>query len=135
MRDTSHGRLSGIAARQRRRMGPPMIRRWYSRDPGLAGLAQHHISRPHPGPGNILVRVEAAALNFSDLPMIDGHYQVRPPRPFIPGQKIAGTVAAAGQGVALAVSDRVMSKVTWGDFSEYALVRADMAMLVPPELP
>jgi NADPH:quinone reductase len=112
-----------------------MMRCWYSREPGLAGLALHHISRPHPGPGEVLVRVEAAALNFSDLLMIDGHYQVRPARPFIPGQEIAGTVVAAGQGVALAVGDRVMSKVTWGGFSEYALARADMAMLAPPELP
>ena len=39
-----------------------------------------------------MVRVEAAALNFSDLLMIDDHYQVRPPRPFVPGQEIAGLV-------------------------------------------
>jgi crotonobetainyl-CoA:carnitine CoA-transferase CaiB-like acyl-CoA transferase len=39
-----------------------MIRCWYSREPGLAGLALHHISRPHPGSGEVLVRVEAAAV-------------------------------------------------------------------------
>jgi NADPH2:quinone reductase len=112
-----------------------MIRCWYSREPGLAGLAMDHISPPHPGPGEVLVRVQAAALNFSDLLMIDDCYQVRPARPFIPGQEIAGTVVAAGHGADLAVGERIMSKVMWGGFSEYALVRADMAMRVPAELP
>jgi NADPH:quinone reductase len=115
-------------------MAPSKIRCWHSRDPGLAGLVLGHASRPEPGPGEVLVRVEAAALNFSDLLMIEDGYQVRPPRPFVPGQEIAGTVVATGCGIDLAVGERVMSKVTWGGFSEYATVRADMAMRVPAEL-
>jgi NADPH2:quinone reductase len=110
------------------------MRCWHSREPGLAGLVQDHVSRPEPGSGEALVRVEAAALNFSDLLMIEDGYQVRPPRPFIPGQEIAGTVVSTGPATALAVGERVMSKVPWGGFSEYSVVRADMAMPIPPEL-
>ncbi|WP_291692272.1 NADPH:quinone oxidoreductase family protein [Bradyrhizobium sp.] len=92
-----------------------------------------HVSRPEPGSGEALVRVEAAALNFSDLLMIEDGYQVRPPRPFIPGQEIAGTVVSTGPATGLAVGERVMSKVPWGGFSEYSVVRADMAMPIPAE--
>src|SRR5207244_6333814 len=47
---------------------------------------------PRPASGEMRVRVAAAALNFSDLLMLRGEYQVRPPLPFTPGQEIAGTV-------------------------------------------
>jgi NADPH:quinone reductase len=81
-----------------------------------------------------LVRVEAAALNFSDLLMIDDLYQVRPPRPFVPGQEIAGTVVAAAENSGLAPGDRVASKVAWGGFAQYAVVRGDMAIRIPENM-
>ena len=59
--------------------------------------------------------------------MIEGRYQVRPERPFTPGQEIAGTVVGSGA--------RVAAKVAWGGFAEYALVRADMALPLPAALP
>ena len=127
-------RTTTINANFRPEIAVPRIRCWHSREPGLAGLELGHVARPEPGPGEVLVRVEAAALNFSDLLMIEDGYQVRPPRPFIPGQEIAGTVVAAGPGAGLAVGGRVTSKVLWGGFAEYAVVRADMAMSVPADL-
>ncbi|MDI1262274.1 MAG: NADPH:quinone oxidoreductase family protein [bacterium] len=78
-----------------------------------------------------LVRVETAALNFSDLLMIDDRYQVRPPRPFTPGQEISGTVVAAGAQSGLAVGERIASKLLWGGFAGYAPVRGDMAIRIP----
>jgi len=108
-----------------------MMRCWYSHSAGLAGLTLDLTPRPRPGPGEVLVRVEAAALNFSDLLMIDDQYQIRPARPFVPGQEIVGIVTAAGAGVSLLVGTRVMSKVTWGGFSEFALVRCELAIAVP----
>lgn len=77
------------------------------------------------------MRVETAALNFSDLLMIDERYQVRPPRPFIPGQEVAGTVVAAGARSGLAVGERIASKVLWGGFADYVAVRGDMAIRIP----
>jgi NADPH:quinone reductase len=70
-------------------------------------------------------------LNFSDLLMIDDRYQIRPERPFIPGQEIAGTVVAAGDRSGFAVGGRVASKVVVGGLAEFALVRGDMGMRVP----
>lgn len=86
---------------------------------------------PVPAPGRALVQVAAAALNFSDLLMVRGRYQVRPPLPFVPGQEIAGTVVATGPGSRLKPGDRVASKVDWGGFAEHALVSEAMAIAVP----
>jgi NADPH2:quinone reductase len=107
------------------------MRGWLSATPGLAQIELNQLPRPNAGAGAALVRVEAAALNFSDLLMIDDHYQVRPPRPFVPGQEIAGTVVSATANSGLAEGDRIASKVEWGGFAEYAVVRGDMAMRLP----
>ena len=80
---------------------------------------------------NLLIRVVAAALNFSDTLMIAGKYQVRPPIPFTPGQEIAGVVEAAPEGSGFAAGDRIVSKLEWGGFAERAHVRTDMAIRVP----
>jgi len=90
---------------------------------------------PAAAPGRVLVRVAAAALNFSDLLMIRGKYQVRPPLPFTPGQEIAGTVVAAAPGSRLSPGQRVASKVVWGGFAEEVLVDEAMAIAVPASMP
>jgi NADPH2:quinone reductase len=90
---------------------------------------------PAPQPGKSLVRVEAAALNFSDLLMLRGKYQVRPPLPFTPGQEIAGTVIATAPGSRLGAGQRIASKVVWGGFAEQVLVEDAMAIAVPDAMP
>ena len=108
------------------------MRAWRSGEtPGIDGLVLAEIEAPRPGPGELLVRIQAAALNFSDLLMIDGRYQMKPDRPFTPGQEIAGIVEAAGPGAAIAPGARIAAKLLWGGFAEQALVRADMAMRLP----
>jgi NADPH2:quinone reductase len=107
------------------------MKAWISATPGLAGLSTASVSRPVPGPREALARIEAAALNFSDLLMIDDRYQIRPPRPFIPGQEIAGTIVSAGESSELSIGDRIAAKVLWGGFAEFAVVRDDMAIRVP----
>jgi len=107
------------------------MRAWQSGAPGLDHLARVDAPPPAPAAEEAIVRVETAALNFSDLLMIDDRYQVRPPRPFIPGQEVAGTVVAAGERSGLAVGQRVASKVLWGGFADYVAVRGDMAIRVP----
>ena len=57
---------------------------------GIAALRMAEAPVPAPEAGEGLVRVEPAALNVSDLLMIDGRYQDRPERPYVPGQDIAG---------------------------------------------
>lgn len=113
---------------------PATMRAWQSTAPGLAGLSCINLPRPAPGVGHALIRVEAAALNFADTLMIDDRYQVRPPRPFVPGQEIAGTVVAVGQSCRLEPGQRVAGKVDWGGFADYALMRGDMAIALPDQV-
>ena len=78
---------------------------------GVGGL-EHVTDWPEPqaGPGEVVVEVKAAALNFPDLLMIQGLYQDRPPLPFVVGTEMAGVVAEVGEGVThLAVGDRVVA--------------------------
>ena len=111
------------------------MKAWRSGDtPGIGGLALAEVAPPRPGPGELLVRVEAAAVNFSDLLMIDDRYQVRPERPFTPGQEIAGIVERAGPGASHAPGARIAAKLLWGGFAERAVARADMAMRLPDRI-
>jgi NADPH2:quinone reductase len=65
---------------------------------------------PQAGPGEVVVEVKAAALNFPDLLMIQGLYQDRPPLPFVVGTEMSGIVAAVGEGVKhVAPGDRVVA--------------------------
>ena len=110
------------------------MRAWRSDEPGRDALTLSTVARPEPGPRDALVAVRAAALNFGDLLMVDGTYQVRPPRPFVPGQEVAGVVVAAGPESGLAPGARIAAKVDWGGFAEMAVVRGDMAVPLPDDV-
>jgi NADPH:quinone reductase len=72
------------------------------------GLVVRDVPAPAPAPGEVLVRVSAAALNFFDTLIIQGRYQVKPAMPFSPSAEFAGTVAALGEGVTgFAIGQRV----------------------------
>ena len=108
------------------------MKHWRAGDQlGVAGLSISEGDRPAATASEMIVEVHAAALNFSDLLMIDGTYQIKPPRPFTPGQEIAGVVVSAPDGGGWAPGDRIASKVLWGGFAEFAHVRADMAIAIP----
>ena len=112
------------------------MKAWRSGDvPGIEGLALAEIAPPVPGPGELLVRVAAAAVNFSDLLMIADRYQVRPERPFTPGQEVAGIVEAAGPDAETPPGARIAAKTIWGGFAERAIVRDHMAMRLPDAIP
>ena len=109
---------------------------WQSNeDLGIRGLVQVELPKPIPKSGELLIKVDVAALNFSDLLMINNTYQVKPPRPFTPGQEVAGTVVGIGEGTGITVGQRIASKVMFGGFAEYVIVRADMAILIPDAMP
>ena len=55
---------------------------------------------PPPGPGEVTVAMRVAALNYPDLLMLSGGYQLKPAVPFVPGVEGAGVIVAAGEGVA-----------------------------------
>jgi NADPH2:quinone reductase len=93
---------------------------------GYERLAIADLPLPEPAANEVLVEVHACGINFSDLLMASGAYQVRPPLPFVPGQEIAGRVVPGGE--------RVACKVLWGGFAEYVVARADMLISLPEEM-
>lgn len=95
-------------------------------------LVVDEVDDPVPGPGQLLVRVRAAAVNFPDVLFIAGKYQVKIPPPFVPGNEIAGEVLAAGAGAPFTVGQRVAG-TTFGAFAEQALLDAGQAELMPED--
>jgi NADPH:quinone reductase-like Zn-dependent oxidoreductase len=90
---------------------------------------------PEPGPGDVVVRVEAAALNYPDVLILANRYQVSVPPPFVPGSEYAGTVVAVGSDVTQFVpGDRVFGGGIVGAFAqmvcapEWALTRVPDAV-------
>ena len=93
-------------------------------------LAMDEIDRPQPREGEALIKVESAALNFPDLLLIAGKYQVKPPLPFSPGLEVAGTVEEVNRdGEGLRRGNRVMAQLNMGGFAEYAV--APLAAIRP----
>lgn len=90
-----------------------------------AGCALREVETPTPGPGEVLVKVRAAAVNFPDLLMTRGEYQLKPPLPFRPGMELAGEIAALGEGVGgWSVGDAVAGGAKLGGFADYAVLPA-----------
>jgi NADPH2:quinone reductase len=95
------------------------------------------VPRPVPAPGQLLVRVLAAAANFPDVLLCRGTYQVKVPMPFTLGVEQCGEVIAVGPGVTdFAVGDRVIgdTALPHGAFAEYALMDASAALPAPATL-
>lgn len=85
---------------------------------------------PQAGPGQVVIDVHAAGVNFPDVLLVQGLYQVKPPLPFSPGVEVAGVVAAVGEGVHdLAVGNRVAAGVS-GGFAERAVAQAATTILL-----
>ncbi|MEM5452237.1 NADPH:quinone oxidoreductase family protein [Paraburkholderia guartelaensis] len=84
-----------------------------------------------PGPGQVVIDVKAAAVNFPDVLIIENKYQMKPPLPFTPGAELAGVVRAAGEGVKLAPGTRVVAYVGTGAFAEQALADASACVALP----
>lgn len=85
---------------------------------------------PRPGPGELLVRVEAAGVNFIDVYQRTGLYPG--PLPFVPGEEGAGVIDALGEGVSgFRIGERVAWAMVRGAYAEHALVGADRAIAVP----
>jgi NADPH:quinone reductase len=92
---------------------------------------------PEPGPGQLLVRVLAAAANFPDVLLCRGSYQVRPPLPFTPGVELCGEVVEVSADVTrFSVGDRVIggAALPYGAFAEYAVMDAPRAFPAPASL-
>lgn len=91
----------------------------------VEALVVEEFDLPPPGPGQVRVRVEAAGVNFPDTLIVQGKYQAKPERPFVPGAELAGTVEAIGEGVTeLTVGTDVVGMVGIGAFAGVANISA-----------
>jgi len=107
--------------------------RQFSEDPRT-----HHVEEvadPIVGPDDVLISVKAASLNFPDLLVMSGKYQVLPERPFIPGKDAAGIVEAVGSNVrSLKAGDHVVAQVENGCFASRLSVHQASVHKIPSEI-
>lgn len=100
-------------------------------DPSVLHIEERPI--PEAGPGDIVIRVGAASVNFPDVLMVSGGYQHKPELPFVPGMEGAGTIHAVGADVTgWKPEDRVIFGVRPGAFAEYVRVPAKGQLLRLP---
>ena len=99
-------------------------------------LSYEEVADPEPGPGEVLLGVEAVGLNFPDILMIGGLYQDRPELPFVAGAEAAGRVLAVGDGVTqVSVDDRAFGyRLLVGAMAERFVVPADQVFRLPGEV-
>src|SRR3954447_19454494 len=84
------------------------------------------------GPGEVIVAMKAASVNFPDVLIIENKYQVKPPLPFSPGSELAGVVKAVGDGVtSVQIGDAVMAITAYGAFAEEVKTDARRAVPLP----
>lgn len=95
------------------------------------------VDAPAPGPGEVLLDVGIAPLNFADDLMIRGRYQVEPPLPFTPGLEVLGRIRTAGPGAGLEEGSRALAlaQVPHGALAEQTVVAADDIFPLPEEIP
>jgi NADPH2:quinone reductase len=99
---------------------------------GPAGLRVDEVAEPIPGPGEVVIDVHAAGVNFPDVLVTYGRYQFKADPPFVPGGEVAGVVSAVGEGVTdLVKGDRVAATMLSGAFAERVAVTSAMVCKLP----
>ena len=90
---------------------------------------------PRAQPGEVVVAVRAAGVNFVDVLLVQGLYQIKPPLPYTPGGEIAGEVVELGPDVeGIALGERVAVSCGFGGFVERIAVPAVLARRLPQRL-
>ena len=98
----------------------------------IDALAVADVDAPRAGPGQVVIDVRAAGINFPDILMTQGKYQFKPPLPFAPGCELAGMVKEVGEGVThVRPGDAVAAIVMHGAFAEQALAESDRVVKLP----
>jgi len=95
-------------------------------------LVVEDVASPEPGPGDVVITVKAASVNFPDVLIIQNKYQVKPPLPFSPGSEVAGIVKSVGEGVTqVAVGDKVLAIIGYGAFAEEVKTESRRVLPLP----
>lgn len=98
---------------------------------GIEGLRIGDFPEPDPVTGTVLIRVEAASINFADTLVVAGEYQVRPETPFVPGTEVAGTVEAADGVAGFSTGERVAAYIGFGGLAEKAMAFPGSILKLP----
>ena len=106
---------------------------WLCENPvGVDALTWQTLPTPQPGPGQVLIAIKAASMNFPDILIVQNKYQMKPPLPFVPGSEYAGVVEALGEGVThLKVGQRVACLSGTGGFGTHTVATAALCMPLP----
>ena len=102
-----------------------------SLSPDLSGVELAEVPQPQRAAGQVLVKIRAASLNFPDLLMTKGEYQMKPALPFILGLELAGEVLEADADAPFQPGDRVFGGQKTGAFAELAALDAAALRLIP----
>jgi len=99
-------------------------------------LVLREVDDPVAAPGEVIIDVRAAGVNFPDVLIIEDKYQFKPSRPFSPGGEVAGVISGLGEGVTgLAIGQRVMASVGWGGLAEKLAAPAARVQPLPDAMP
>ena len=102
----------------------------------VSELVWEEVADPVAGPGEIVIDVKAAGLNYPDNLIVQGLYQFRPERPFSPGHEGAGIVSSVGEGVKThKVGDNVAFFKGFGAFAEKIVLSEALAFSIPDNFP
>ena len=106
---------------------------WLCTNPtGVEALAWTELPTPVPAPGQVLIEIKAASLNFPDLLIVQNKYQIKPPLPFVPGSEYAGVVQSVGAGVThIKPGQSVACLSGTGGFGTHTLAPAALCMPLP----
>lgn len=98
-------------------------------------LTIEDVSTPTVGDDEVLIDVHAIGVNYPDLLVISGQYQILPPRPFSPGKDVAGVVAAVGRNVkSFKRGERVVAQLEFGAYAEQVAARARNCFVMPDSM-
>ena len=102
----------------------------------VSQLSWEEVPDPIAGPGEIVIDIKAAGLNYPDHLIVQGLYQFKPELPFSPGHEGAGVVSSVGDGVSsVGVGDDVTFFKGFGAFAEKIVVNENFAFPIPPSFP
>ena len=106
---------------------------WQCETPtGVDALKWVSLPTPSPAAGEVLIRIQAASLNFPDLLIVQNKYQMKPALPFVPGSEFAGVVESVGEGVEHLQAGQMVACLTGtGGFATHTLAPAHLCIPLP----
>src|SRR5262249_2760283 len=103
---------------------------------GIGALEVAQVESPRLGPGQVRIQTRASGVNFPDILMVEGKYQIKPELPFIPGLEVAGVVLECAEGVEhVGPGHRVLAFVRrGGSHAEEVLVPGAIVTRIPDSM-